>query len=491
MKRITQRRVLEPDPKLAPVSDPAAREQTIQWVKRLIWLYFFMLIFEGALRKWFVPALSTPLLLIRDPIVMVIYALTIKAGLWPKNGWMNAIFGLTLLFVPIGLLHIVEGGATPFVFAYGLRTNFMHLPLIFVMREVFDIEDVKRVGKWTLLIALPMAVLMVLQFKSPSSAPINKAIGDGVQLDAVDGKIRPAGTFSFVTGAVDFASMLAAFLFLGAAAKKAYPFWLTLAAGLSLGASLAVSGSRSAVLGAAIVFVMFLVTLACTGRLIGGAIKVVVLAVVAIGLASSTGVVDEGLEVLTKRWKLASDYEAENSGGMSGRVAGDFLVPFEIAGGLPLFGLGIGRGTNVGAQLLGTPGQFLLAEGEWARSVCEAGPILGFAYLGLRLGMALWLGWICFRSALKGNPLPLLLYGAGAKNLVNGQFGPATSLGFAVFVCGLCLAATRLPEEKTETEEETPVEDPRDEAQRRRQSGRRKYQRPRFAPKPSMGGATA
>ena len=34
-----------------------------------------------------------------------------------------------------------------------------------------------------------------------------------------------------------------------------------------------------------------------------------------------------------------------------------------------------------------------------------------------------------------------MLYGAGFMGLLNGQFGQPTNLGFAVFICGLCLAA--------------------------------------------------
>ena len=39
-------------------------------LKKLFWLYFLLLIFEGALRKWIVPQLSAPLLLVRDPVAL-------------------------------------------------------------------------------------------------------------------------------------------------------------------------------------------------------------------------------------------------------------------------------------------------------------------------------------------------------------------------------------------------------------------------------------
>src|SRR5438128_1892579 len=41
-------------------------------LKRLIWLYFWLLIFEGVFRKWIVPQLANPLLLVRDPVLLLI-----------------------------------------------------------------------------------------------------------------------------------------------------------------------------------------------------------------------------------------------------------------------------------------------------------------------------------------------------------------------------------------------------------------------------------
>src|SRR5688500_14652822 len=60
-------------------SMPAARSRYARLVsqddpnsilKKGIWLYFLLLIFEGALRKWVVPALSNPLLVVRDPLAL-------------------------------------------------------------------------------------------------------------------------------------------------------------------------------------------------------------------------------------------------------------------------------------------------------------------------------------------------------------------------------------------------------------------------------------
>ena len=38
-------------------------------MRLLIWAYLWLLLFEGAIRKWIAPGLDAPLLVIRDPIV--------------------------------------------------------------------------------------------------------------------------------------------------------------------------------------------------------------------------------------------------------------------------------------------------------------------------------------------------------------------------------------------------------------------------------------
>ena len=56
----------------APIS------KTEKQLRYLIWGYILLLILEGALRKWFLPQLSDALLLCRDPIILLSYALAIK-----------------------------------------------------------------------------------------------------------------------------------------------------------------------------------------------------------------------------------------------------------------------------------------------------------------------------------------------------------------------------------------------------------------------------
>ena len=64
---------------------PRAVATDFAFIKKLIWAYFLLLLFEGALRKWFLPELSQGLLIIRDPLVIWIYYLCYAQGTFPLN----------------------------------------------------------------------------------------------------------------------------------------------------------------------------------------------------------------------------------------------------------------------------------------------------------------------------------------------------------------------------------------------------------------------
>jgi len=210
-------------------------------LRRLIWLYFWLLIFEGALRKWIVPSLSTPLLVVRDPLVILIYLQAMRCRRFPLNGPMLGCFLLLVGFILLALVQITTGvGGGVLVAAYGLRTNFLHLPLIFVIPQVFSYTDVLKLGKWILILAIPMTALMVLQFESSAGSWMNAATRSDVQqIEFAMGKVRPSGTFSFATGAAHFFVLATAFMVYALAQKRMiYPRWLVRLMGDKYGTNL-------------------------------------------------------------------------------------------------------------------------------------------------------------------------------------------------------------------------------------------------------------
>ena len=177
------------------------QEKAKRRVRQLIWAYFWLLLMEGVLRKWIMPRYSNPLLLIRDPVMLGIYFYAIKAHVFPRNLWVASLWIIAVLSLLASLLlstFNVLSGYVPVipileVTLYGIRTNFLHLPIIFVMANVFDEEDIKKFGWWTLLVMIPMGLIMAAQFKASPDSFINRTagLGEAEQLTAGGGKIRP------------------------------------------------------------------------------------------------------------------------------------------------------------------------------------------------------------------------------------------------------------------------------------------------------------
>jgi hypothetical protein len=425
---------------------------TIRNIRRLIWLYFWLLLIEGALRKWVLPQLSNPLLIVRDPVVLLIYVLAIRARVFPRNAWVLslAIIGFLSLAVSfIALWPYLPPSRIALVSGFGFRANFLHLPLIFLMPRVLRPEDVKRIGWWSLLLVVPMSLLMVAQFRAAPDALLNRtASGEGEMMTAALGKVRTAGTFSFVVGVVAYFALATGFLVWAALKRGVYKNWVLFAAGIALLIGVAVSGSRSVVGACAVVVSSLLLVLFLRPGAVNRFGQTLLVTVVLGFIVTQTPVFKEGLNVLTTRFTNVAESEEQSiTVGLISRVFEGFSEGVHVFPNAPFFGYGLGIGTNAGAKFLTGQNTFLLSEGEWARMLLESGPVLGLAFLLWRCGVAVRIGLLCLQSVRRGNVLPLLLFSSGGLPLMNGQFGPPTILGFAVFTTGLALAAQNADDE--------------------------------------------
>jgi len=434
---------------------------TFHNLRRLIWLYLLLLIFEGVFRKWIIPQLSGPLLIIRDPVVVAIYVLALRARLFPQNIYTVTLAIIALLAWATGIIVLLPlySVRTAFlVTGFGVRSDFLHLPLIFIIPAVFNIDDVKLVGRWTIIGMIPMAILMAWQFASPADAFVNRVagVGESLQIQVGGGKIRPPGVFSFVSGTVYYLSAAAAFLLHAAMARLPYKTWLLAASGASLLVGLAVSGSRSTVLAVAIVVLSVGVLLLIRPSLVNKFWRNLVVAMVVLWAISYIPIFQEGIEILSTRFvEAAESTDTTVVGGLVGRALYGFIEGGHIITSVPLGGFGLGVGTNGGAVFLTGQADFLLAENEWSRILLESGPIIGLAFVIWRCAIAFKIGCFAIGQVRKGNTLPFFLFAASAFIILQGPFGQPTSLGFAVALAGLTLAAKPV--------EEAPVEEPASE----------------------------
>lgn len=413
------------------------------WLKRWIWIYFFLLIFEGALRKWIIPPLSGPLLIIRDPVVVMIYIQAYRCGRFTlKTMWPFAAIALAI--IPLAVTQVILGVNTVPIALYGLRSYLLHLPLIVVMAETLTADDLRRLGRWLLILSVPMTVLLVSQFNSPSLSWINAGAGEGAkQIGSAGGHIRPAGTFSYGIGAQCFVMYVAAFLIYALTRPGLYRRRLLWPAGIATVAAIPVLGSRTVLFTMGFLVIFCLVAGASsTARLFGFA-RMLLLLLVFAALASQLPFFEEASDTLSARWENASGTEGDVQDVLSNRILGSVESAIDSAGAAPWLGQGVGMGSNFAAVLTTGAASFLLAEGEWPRVVLEFGPVFGLGFMAMRVFLAIYVVLQAMRSLKRKDLLAWLLVPAVIPLLLMSIMEQPTYQGFMVFGVGLCLTAAR------------------------------------------------
>lgn len=421
-------------------------QSSTKGLKYLIYSYILLLIFEGALRRWILPSLATPLLIIRDPLVIVCYIIALRDGIFP---WNKFVVGSLLLAVFSGISTMLIGHGNLSVTLFGIRANFLHIPMIFLIPKALNYIDVCRVGKFFLLASIPMVVLIAIQFYSAPRSWVNVGVG-GIGTATFSGAMgfsRPPGTFSFISGTSSFFVMTSAFLFASFFQGMGVRKWLQALAALCILGSIPFSISRGLLSGVMIVGFGALVA-GVVGR---GKAKLLVRTIVLVAVAVFTILwlpfLETPREAFLSRWTAASKAEGGVRGIVSGRMVGTSLGAFTSEEDNGFFGRGIGLGTNAADGLLGGKKQFLV-EDEWNRVTTESGFMIGLLYIGIRIGIVVFLFLAAWRSLRVGNTLPLTLWFASSMTIALGQWGQPTAQGFGTLGAGLVLAACNLPPKK-------------------------------------------
>jgi hypothetical protein len=421
----------------------------LKWLKIGVWAYILLLIFEGALRKWFLPFLSTPLLVVRDPIALLLIFFSWKHRYLPFSPY---VAGMVFVgFIGIVTALVFGHGSIP-VAIFGARILMLHFPFMFVMMGVLSREDVSRIGKFVLWVTLPMAVLIALQFYSPQSAWVNRGVGGdigGAGFSGAMGYFRPSATFSFTNGSTMFFSLSACFIFYFLVSSEKISKFLLIGSVVALIASIPLSISRSLFFSIGLTIIFTLIAVSQKKQYFARILGSLIILAVLIGVLSQMAFFKTATEAFTSRFENASKVEGGVStslvdrffGGMTDAISSD-------SNESSFFGYGIGMGTNVGSSLLTGKQGFLIAEEEWPRIVGEMGFVLGLMVIIIRLGFCISITLKSFYKLKQGDLLPWLLLSFALVIISQGQWAQPTTLGFSTVVGGLVLAC--LSEKKIE-----------------------------------------
>lgn len=413
-------------------------------IKIAIWLYFLLWIFEGALRKWILPSLATPLLVVRDPIAIYI----ILRAFYLNVKFVNSYIVLSLIFTLLGLaITLTFGHGNLFVGLYGARIMLLHFPLIFIIGAVFTKEDVLKMGRVMLTTNILVTLIVYFQFISPQSAYINIGIGGegSAGFSGSMGFFRPSGTFSFTTGLSSFYIFVSVFVFYFWLSKESCSRILLVASTIALLIALPLTVSRTAVGGVILVSLFAFIGASTSFKSI---IRIIITVLIIVGLFAvlqkTTSVFNLGTEVFMSRVDEANDQEGGLEGSFFKRALSGFTEPIVNLLNQPLFIGNLGMGTNAGAQMLRGKVKFLIAEDELGRLGGEQGLVFGGGLIALRLFLAIAL---FYKSIKLPNPyklLPLTFCGTALFLITQGQWAQPSMLGCAVVAAGLLVASINI-----------------------------------------------
>ncbi|MEO8376518.1 MAG: hypothetical protein ABI579_02520, partial [Candidatus Sumerlaeota bacterium] len=171
------------------------------WVK----VGLYAAIFDGALRKWFLPSLSNIVYFLKDGIFLLSYVLFLvkngRQSIMPSElRFLRPVFTFTVMIIFMQGLNPRLGSVAAGIM--GMRNYLIYAPLIIIVPKMFRTKEELQNFLWPyVLTMIPCGILGFLQFSSPTTARINAYVGDAPDIVAFGhGKARVTGPFSYISG---------------------------------------------------------------------------------------------------------------------------------------------------------------------------------------------------------------------------------------------------------------------------------------------------
>lgn len=415
--------------------------------KKGFWIFLFFIFIEGAMRKWFMPGLSSAWMMCREPIV--IWTVLSLMGTYHLKSTVAKAFmfiGVFMLITTMTMGHQNLGVAL-----YGFRIWFFHIPYIFIMASKLNREDLIRICQFLTIVFLPMTLLYVAQWASPPNSWVNMKLG-GILRDASEG-LRPSGTFLMSPGAAYYNPLVVS-IFIATLLSTYYKKTILkfkseiYVLALAIIITLAVSVSRGTVIQSAVSAIFVSIIYSMCGKtkkikklFIGMAIIYTLF--IFISKISIGGI--NILQPITKRFEIAAEQEGGTSGILDSRVFESYRF-WNIENPLPLFGYGIGAGSNYGTQTLNIGNGNSWGFGEYSSQIVtnEMGLIFGAVVFLLRIGLCLYLLPKCIRCVSKNNDImPLCLWTLAINYFGCGNINLTMTFGWIIIVMILLLTSIK------------------------------------------------
>ncbi|WP_321881491.1 hypothetical protein [Paraburkholderia bannensis] len=411
----------------------------------LVLTVILVTVFEGAVRKWLAPGLTSPLLLCRDAAA---FALVMRAALRGRFAAMpfatQCLLAWTFVVAGWGLFQIVVLQGPIVLFLLGLRFWLLYFWMALAMACTLTTLEIVRVMRLMIALGIVMTPLVMLQHFLPPSSPLN--VQPDTDEDAIfrvtADIVRVSGTFTFTMGFACFIAVVSplAISSVWSGVRLYRHAWLAVVAFICVAISTLVSGSRASIMFfGALLAVQTLAGFgaAKTGKALMQSIARTVLAVLA--LALTLGLFSDALVATQERFQTAAADED-----VMGRIETELLGEPAARKEMTFVGHGLGAGTNAGSVLLTGENAFELAESEPARVLLEMG-VVGFAWLLVKcLIFAVGISRSLVRLVRCSETLPLLIWATTAYGMSSWPVsGQVSANAFGYIALGLALCSTR------------------------------------------------
>lgn len=409
---------------------------------KLVWTYILLLVFEGALRKWVVPFMSAPLLLVRDPIGIWIIWESVRSHQWPKR-WSVTVGALLIVMSILCVMQVVWCDNYWVAGIYGIRSYFLPFPIAFAIGESLNKKNIDKISRFMIFMLVPMCVLYAVQYKSPSGSFWNAGAYEGASQIAYAGNhVRASGTFSYNIGSTYFSLLGMSFLAYEVLEKDNRRLALLLISMLSLVVSIPLIGARTLVYMIALQGISICVAVILYMSYVRKLIKYIIPLIAIMLMASMFSIYMEALGTMHERIMMASYAEGNTSDVMYLRALKPFVTAYKnIQDSDYALGSGMGRGAAAISTLVKGKAEFTTGETEIDRNIKELGIYVGTAFFIFRLFLSIYIIISSVHAAIVGDSLAIILAPVTVALVVWSVLEMPTMQGFMVVFLSITLGA--------------------------------------------------
>tara|TARA_B110000971_G_scaffold2660_1_gene2866 strand:+ start:3792 stop:5090 length:1299 start_codon:yes stop_codon:yes gene_type:complete len=354
-------------------------EQKSIFLKNFFLLIFFYILFEGAVRKWFLPNLILEITLLRDCIVIYGILYSFKNGIYDKSNWQeNVIFFWTILVVVWAFVQFLIYQNNYKIYLVGFRGWVLYFWFALMFLNAFNKDTLDLISKTILLSIIPIGLLSIVQHFLPITHALNVQSGleafpgEGI-FTVTSGIPRTTGTFTFVSGFTEYMKFITPFFvyFIDGAYKNNLSKKIKVTLILIFFLTCLTSGSRTTIMFASIIMFCYFLYVAKNSKEKRIATYIFwTLGLGIVGLVFFKTAIDATFE------RFVTATSGENS---YYRIFVTIFGTSEAWEKFTFLGKGIGAGSNLSQSYVGNQ-VFSLGEFESTRNLREGGA-LGLLFL--------------------------------------------------------------------------------------------------------------